>query len=146
MDLYKWTDGAITELHDRIHSCLKEDDICQRAGKAKPYEVRENADWSSWAAELENEMQRRGLVYRPLNLSAQPTVRFFNLPNDPTRQAVIVTYQNGANGVIITGNLHEGNVQIPVKDESREESHFIRQCQATIADEHRSAGRKPVIA
>jgi hypothetical protein len=63
MDYTVFTNDSLTMMYEAVRGALAADDASKRQGIATQFRVRETPEWKKHAADLEQEMLKRGMFF-----------------------------------------------------------------------------------
>jgi hypothetical protein len=69
MDYQAFTNDSLTMMYEAVRGALAADDALKRQGMATRFRVRETPDWKKHAADLEQEMLKRGMFFDVIDWS-----------------------------------------------------------------------------
>jgi hypothetical protein len=69
MNYQAYTNDSLTMMYEAIRGALAADDALKRRGLTIRFRVRETPDWKNYAADLEAEMLKRGMVFDVIDWS-----------------------------------------------------------------------------
>jgi hypothetical protein len=79
MNYEAFTNDSLTMMYEAVRGALAADDALNRQGMATRFRVRETPDWKKHAADIEEEMLKRGMVFDVIDWSEnQATLPFEN--------------------------------------------------------------------
>ena len=67
MDYQAFTNDSLTMMYEAVRGALAADDALARQGEETRFRVRETFDWKKHAADLEQEMLRRGMLFEVID-------------------------------------------------------------------------------
>jgi hypothetical protein len=67
MDYQAFTNDSLTMMYEAVRGALAADDALTRQGEETRFRVRETLDWKKHAADLEQEMLRRGMLFEVID-------------------------------------------------------------------------------
>jgi len=67
MDCSTFTNDSLTMMYEAVRGALKADDAARQSGNEPRFKVRETRDWRRHAADLEDEMIRRGMHFEVID-------------------------------------------------------------------------------
>jgi hypothetical protein len=67
MDYQAFTNDSLTMMYEAVRGALAADEALTRQGEATRFRVRETPDWKKHAADLEQEMLRRGMLFEVID-------------------------------------------------------------------------------
>jgi hypothetical protein len=77
MDYTVFTNDSLTMMYEAVRGALAADDASKRQGIATQFRVRETPEWKKHAADLEQEMLKRGMFFEVIDWSEdQATLPF----------------------------------------------------------------------
>ena len=77
MNYRAFTNDSLTMMYEAVRGALAADDALNRQGMATRFRVRETPDWKKHAADIEEEMLKRGMVFDVIDWSEnQATLPF----------------------------------------------------------------------
>jgi hypothetical protein len=77
MNYEAFTNDSLTMMYEAVRGALAADDALNRQGMATRFRVRETPDWKKHAADIEEEMLKRGMVFDVIDWSEnQATLPF----------------------------------------------------------------------
>jgi hypothetical protein len=77
MDYRAFTNDSLTMMYEAARGALAADDALKRQGIATQFRVRETPEWKKHAADLEQEMLKRGMFFGVIDWSEdQATLPF----------------------------------------------------------------------
>ena len=71
MNYQAFTNDSITMMYLGVRGALAADDALSELGKECRFRVRETPEWKKFAADLEAEMLRRGMVFEVIDWSSR---------------------------------------------------------------------------
>ena len=69
MDLEALTNDGLTRMHEGVRGALEADDALERDNRQALFRVRKTPDWQQYVADLEAEMDRRGMQFQAIDWS-----------------------------------------------------------------------------
>ena len=69
MDYRAFTNDSLTMMYEAVRGALAADDALRRQGIATQFRVRESPEWKKRAADLEQEMLKRGMFFEVIDWS-----------------------------------------------------------------------------
>ena len=63
MNYQAFTNASLTMMYEGVRGALAADDALEREGREPAFSVRDTPDWKQHAADLEDEMLRRGIHF-----------------------------------------------------------------------------------
>jgi hypothetical protein len=69
MNYHAFTKDSLTMMYEGIRGALAADNALKRHGEETRFRVRETPDWIKHAADLENEMLKRGMFFEVIDWS-----------------------------------------------------------------------------
>jgi hypothetical protein len=69
MDYRAFTNDSLTMMYEAVRGALAADDALKRQGIATQFRVRETSEWKKHAADLEQEMLKRGMFFDVIDWS-----------------------------------------------------------------------------
>jgi len=69
MDYRAFTNDSLTMMYEAVRGALAADDALRRHGIATQFRVRESPEWKKHAADLEQEMLKRGMFFEVIDWS-----------------------------------------------------------------------------
>ncbi len=69
MDYRAFTNDSLTMMYEAVRGALAADDASKRQGIATQFGVRETPEWKKHAADLEQEMLKRGMFFEVIDWS-----------------------------------------------------------------------------
>jgi hypothetical protein len=69
MDYRAFTNDSLTMMYEAVRGALAADDALKRQGIATQFGVRETPEWKKHAADLEQEMLKRGMFFEVIDWS-----------------------------------------------------------------------------
>ena len=69
MDYQAFTNDSLTMMYEAVRGALAADDALNRQGMATRFRVRETPDWKKHAADLEQEMLKREMLFDVIDWS-----------------------------------------------------------------------------
>ena len=69
MDYQAFTNDSLTMMYEAVRGALAADDASNRQGIATQFRVRETSEWKTHAANLEQEMLKRGMLFAVIDWS-----------------------------------------------------------------------------
>jgi hypothetical protein len=77
MNYAAFTNDSLTMMYEAVRGALAADDALNRQGIATQFRVRETPEWKTHAADLEQEMLKRGMLFEVIDWSEdQATLPF----------------------------------------------------------------------
>jgi hypothetical protein len=73
MDYQAFTNDSLTMMYEAVRGALAADDALNRQGMATRFRVRETPDWKKHAADLEQEMLKREMLFDVIDWSEDHT-------------------------------------------------------------------------
>jgi hypothetical protein len=67
MNYQAFTNDSLTMMYEGIRGALASDDALVGLGEEPRFRVRETPDWKEYAADLEAEMLRRGMLFEVID-------------------------------------------------------------------------------
>jgi hypothetical protein len=74
MDYQAFTNDSLTMMYEGVRGALAADDALSGLGEESRFRVRETPDWKKHAADLEQEMLRRGMFFKVIDWSQDQAV------------------------------------------------------------------------
>ena len=69
MNYQALTNDSLTVMYEAVRGALAADDALTRQGMETRFRVRETPDWKKHAADLEQEMLKRGMIFEVIDWS-----------------------------------------------------------------------------
>ena len=69
MNYQAFTNDSLTMMYEAIRGAMAADDALKRQGMEIRFRVRETPEWKLYAAELETEMLKRGMMFEVIDWS-----------------------------------------------------------------------------
>jgi len=69
MDYKAYTNDSLTMMYEAVRGALAADDALKRQGIATLFRVRTTPEWKKHAADLEQEMLKRGMLFNVIDWS-----------------------------------------------------------------------------
>jgi hypothetical protein len=69
MNYRAFTNESLTMMYEAVRGALAADDALKRQGIATQFRVRETSEWKKHAADLEQEMLKRGMFFEVIDWS-----------------------------------------------------------------------------
>jgi hypothetical protein len=73
MGYQAFTNDSLTMMYEAVRGALAADDASNRQGIATQFRVRETSEWKTHAADLEQEMLKRGMLFAVIDWSEDQT-------------------------------------------------------------------------
>jgi hypothetical protein len=73
MNYAAFTNDSLTMMYEAVRGALAADDALKRQGLASQFRVRETPEWKTHAADLEQEMLKRGMLFVVIDWSEDQT-------------------------------------------------------------------------
>jgi len=78
MDYQAFTNDSLTMMYEAVRGALAADDALHRQGIATQFRVRETPEWKKHAANLEQQMLKRGMLFAVIDWSEDQTTLPFD--------------------------------------------------------------------